>query len=65
LGDYVQVLFQLTVGAIKTDNEEVSHYAIEFWNTLCDAEIAISQEVQQAEGKHFNLCSIFTILSIF
>ena len=53
LPDYVQVLFQLTVGAIKNDVEEVSHYAIEFWNTLCDEEesLAAAAEDAQREGQ--------------
>ena len=50
LQDYVQVLFQLTVGAIKSDVEEVSHYAIEFWNTLCDTEVNIAYDVKQCEN---------------
>ena len=66
LPDYVQVLFQLTVEAIKTDVEEVSHYAIEFWNTLCDEECSLAaaaEDAAQGEGqpperisKHYVVC---------
>ena len=51
LPDYVQVLFQLTVQAIQNDQEEVSHYALEFWNTLCDTEEDIALEHEQGKTK--------------
>ena len=51
LPDYVQVLFQLTVQAIQNDQEEVSHYALEFWNTLCDTEEDIALEQEQGKTK--------------
>jgi importin subunit beta-1 len=44
LPDYMQAIYQLTLGAIKTDTEDVAHYAIEFWNTLCDVEEEITEE---------------------
>ena len=51
LPDYVQVLFQLTVQAIQNDQEEVSHYALEFWNTLCDTEEDIALKQEQGKTK--------------
>lgn len=38
LQDYMTALFELTVKAIKTDEESVAKNSIEFWNTICDVE---------------------------
>lgn len=38
LQDYMTTLFELTVKAIKTDEESVAKNAVEFWNTICDVE---------------------------
>jgi hypothetical protein len=35
---YMDVLFPMTVAAIKTDVEEVAMLAVEFWSTLCETE---------------------------
>jgi len=48
LKDYMQVLFQLTFNTIKTDEDDVSTTAIEFWSTLCETErelIDLAEEV--------------------
>ena len=34
----MDVLFPMTVAAIKTDVEEVAMLAVEFWSTLCETE---------------------------
>lgn len=38
LQDYMTTVFELTVNAIRNDNEDVAKNAIEFWNTICDVE---------------------------
>ena len=38
LGDYMDVLFNLTSTAIKTDSDLVGQKAIEFWCTICETE---------------------------
>lgn len=38
LQDYMTTLFELTVNAIKGDEEAVAKNAVEFWNTICDVE---------------------------
>lgn len=38
LQEYMTTLFELTVQAIKSDDENVAKNAIEFWNTICDVE---------------------------
>ena len=44
LPEYMQAIYQLTLGAVQKDTEDVAHYAIEFWNTLCDVEEEITEE---------------------
>lgn len=38
---YMSVLFQLTAGAIKSDDQLVGQQAIEFWSTICDEEMEL------------------------
>jgi len=38
LQDYMTTLFEMTVAAIRTDDEMVAKSAVEFWNTICDVE---------------------------
>jgi len=40
--DYMQVLFQLTFATIKTDCDDVATNAIEFWSTLSEVEMELS-----------------------
>jgi hypothetical protein len=49
LPPYMQEIFNLTVKAIKEDNEEVSLQAVEFWSTLCDYELELEEEGEEAE----------------
>jgi hypothetical protein len=44
-----QEIFNLTVKAIKEDEEEVALQAIEFWSTLCDYELELEEEGEDAE----------------
>jgi importin subunit beta-1 len=41
--------FQLTLQAIRTDVELVAQQAIEFWSTICDEEIIILDEAEEAK----------------
>jgi hypothetical protein len=42
-------LFQLTLKTIQTDEELVAQQAIEFWSTICDEEILILDEAEEAK----------------
>ncbi|GBF94393.1 importin subunit beta-like [Raphidocelis subcapitata] len=49
LPPYMQEIFNLTVKAIKDDEEEVALQAIEFWSTLCDYELELEEEGEDAD----------------
>ena len=55
LGDYMNVLFQLTFEAIKSDEETVGQNALEFWSTLCESEIEILDDIADAEVSLFDV----------
>ncbi|RMZ88518.1 hypothetical protein DV736_g4258, partial [Chaetothyriales sp. CBS 134916] len=47
---YMQrALFGLTVGGMKSSEEDVAKLAIEFWCTVCEEEISIDDDNQQAQ----------------
>ncbi|RMD41056.1 hypothetical protein DV735_g4067, partial [Chaetothyriales sp. CBS 134920] len=47
---YMQrALFGLTVGGMKSPEEDVAKLAIEFWCTVCEEEISIDDDNQQAQ----------------
>ena len=53
LPQYMTALFQLTCAAIQAatqgkEDDEVGQQAIEFWTTVCDAEIDIAEEAEDA-----------------
>lgn len=53
LAPYMQALYQLTLGAIERatrdpDEDEVGQQAIEFWSTICDEELEIMEEEEDA-----------------
>ena len=57
LPQYMPALFQLTCGAIQAatsdkESDEVGQQAIEFWTTICDAEIDIAEEAEEARLSH-------------
>eukprot|EP00798_Chlamydomonas_sp_ICE-L_P030705 gene30705-35732_t len=51
---YMTELYNITVKAIKEDQEEVSLQALEFWSTLCDTELdLLDQDSAEAPCHHF------------
>jgi hypothetical protein len=44
-----QEIFKLTVKAIQGDEEDVSLQAVEFWSTLCDYELELEEEGEDAD----------------
>ena len=51
LSEYMETIFQLTVQAIQQDEEDVAKQAIEFWTSLCEVEIEILDEMEDARLK--------------
>lgn len=45
LGPYVETLYNLSNKAIASDEQTVGIHAIEFWNTVCDREQAIEEDM--------------------
>ncbi|ORZ20333.1 armadillo-type protein [Absidia repens] len=43
-----KALFSLTVSGMKDDDEKVVLQAIEFWSTVCDVEIELNEEIEDA-----------------
>ncbi|KAJ1639173.1 armadillo-type protein [Pavlovales sp. CCMP2436] len=50
LAPYMQALFQLTFEEIKNGTDQVAQQAVEFWSTICDEEIEIHLEMEEARG---------------
>lgn len=44
-----KALFGLTIAGMKSDTEDVAKLAIEFWCTVCEEEISIEDDNQQAQ----------------
>ncbi|KAH9827423.1 importin subunit beta-1-like [Teratosphaeria destructans] len=60
-----KALFGLTIQGMKSEEEDVSKLAVEFWCTVCEEEIAIEDDNASAEGAetlrpHFNFARIAT-----
>lgn len=49
LAPYMQKIFNITLEAIKKDQEPVAQQAVEFWSTVCDEEIYLAEELEEAE----------------
>ena len=49
---YMTELYNITVKAIKEDQEEVALQAIEFWSTVCDTEAELLEEPDDSEPCH-------------
>jgi len=45
---YMNSIFQITMDGIKKDDEKVALQGIEFWSTLCDEEMDIALEAEEA-----------------
>lgn len=43
---YAETLFNISTTAIKSDDQTVGMQAIEFWNTICDQEMDIIQQIE-------------------
>lgn len=54
LAAYMHKLFNLTLEAIKRDDPKVALQAIEFWSTICDEEINIAVENEEAVSMKMN-----------
>jgi importin subunit beta-1 len=48
IAPYMQRIFNITLEAIKKDEEPVALQAVEFWSTLCDEEIYLAEEAEEA-----------------
>lgn len=48
LGQYMQKLFIITLEAIKKDDEKVALQGVEFWSTICDEEVYLMEEAEDA-----------------
>lgn len=51
LQSYAETLFNLSVHAISNDEPTVGMQAIEFWNTICDQELAILEDIEDGEAE--------------
>jgi importin subunit beta-1 len=58
LQPYVQVLYELSISAIRTDEAAVGMQAIEFWNTICDQELNILADIEDGEAQESDLFKI-------
>lgn len=48
LAPYMHALFQLTFEEMKSGTDLVAQQAVEFWSTICDEEIALHDEAEEA-----------------
>ncbi|KAJ4360452.1 karyopherin Kap95 [Didymosphaeria variabile] len=62
-----KALFGLTIQGMKSDEEDVAKLAIEFWCTVCEEEISIEDDNQQAQAEgstelrdYFNFARVAT-----
>lgn len=44
----MQEIFNLSVKAIKEDEQDVALQAVEFWSTICDYELELEEEGEEA-----------------
>lgn len=50
LSNYMQNIFNISLEAIQKGPDEVSLQGVEFWSTLCDEEIYLAEEFQEAQN---------------
>jgi len=48
----MHVLFNLTFEAISKEEEQVAQQAIEFWSEICDQEISLNEELEEAREEN-------------
>jgi len=48
LPPYMQSIFSLTLESIKKDPQPVAQQAVEFWSTVCEEEIWLIEEIEEA-----------------
>jgi importin subunit beta-1 len=48
LAPYMQKLFNITLEAIKKDEDAIAQQAVEFWCTICEEEIDLNYEAEEA-----------------
>lgn len=51
IGPYMDTIFTLTRNAIEKECDEVAQQAIEFWSTICEEEIDITEELEEGEER--------------
>ncbi|KAL6047512.1 Importin subunit beta-1 [Balamuthia mandrillaris] len=44
---WMQYIFDITIKAIRSEDEDVAQQAVEFWSTICDVEIDILLEIEE------------------
>eukprot|EP01116_Phalansterium_solitarium_P013533 TRINITY_DN30919_c0_g1_i1.p1 TRINITY_DN30919_c0_g1~~TRINITY_DN30919_c0_g1_i1.p1 ORF type:complete len:857 (-),score=244.06 TRINITY_DN30919_c0_g1_i1:643-3213(-) len=49
LPPYMQRIFQITLEAIKKEEDAVAQQGVEFWSTICDEEIFLIEEAEEEE----------------
>ncbi|KAG0452441.1 hypothetical protein HPP92_025105 [Vanilla planifolia] len=54
LDPFMEKLFSLTANAVKGDEESVALQAVEFWSSICDAEIQIQEEYEGSDDGSSN-----------
>ena len=58
LPNYVQAISQLSLKAIKEDEEEVATMAMEFWSTIVDEELGLQMAIEDGEEEEKALLNI-------
>lgn len=52
LSDCISDIFTLTKYALANEQDDIKPYAIEIWNTICDEEIDLLAEIEDAKAKN-------------
>lgn len=51
-------MFQITIEAMKSDQDEIALQGIEFWSTVCDEEVDLGIELQEVGNDQPDSCLI-------
>jgi importin subunit beta-1 len=49
LSRYVQTIYTLSTGAIRSDTEKVAMKALDFWQTVCECEVAVLEDREDGD----------------